>query len=309
MSDLASQMLLFAEVARLGSLSAVARLRDQSHSAVSKQIAALEDRLGVRLLTRGQSGVALTAEGRAFQRRCADVARRIEDAEAEIRALSGRPVGVLRVAATVAFGKAQLIPALPDFMALAPNVEIALELTDRPIDFAQSDFDVAVRFTEQVDDDSVIVRKLAPNQRVIVAAPSYLARAGTPRTPADLAGHNCLRLSVVARWNDWRLTDEDGAPVPITGNFEATSADAVHRAALVGVGVARLSSYLVSDDIAAGRLVRLLPDYAQTDSHIVVLFPDRRNLAPKVRVFVDFLVERFGGTPPWERRVSAEAAG
>lgn len=293
--DLASQMMLFAEVAESGSFSAVARNHDQSPSAVSKRVAALEDHLGARLLTRAKHGVALTPAGRAFLERCRAVSDAVAEAEAEIRAMSDRPQGVLRVSSTVAFAKAQVIPLLPDFMALAPGLKISLELTDRPVDFAE--IDVAIRFSEQLSDPSVIVRRLVPNERVICAAPSYLERAGTPREPADLARHNCLRLSTALRWNHWGLVDATGADVPIDGNFEASSADAIHRAALAGVGVARLSTYLVNRDFESGRLVRLLPDYAQQDASIVAVFPDRRNLSPNVRVFVDFLVERFARGP------------
>jgi DNA-binding transcriptional LysR family regulator len=296
--DLVSQILLFAEVGEQGSFSAVARAHAQSPSAISKRIASLEDRLGVRLLTRGQSGVALTSEGRALYARARRIAEGVEEAEAEMRALSNRPHGVLRVASTPAFAKAQIIPGLPDFMEATPGLAVSMDLTDAEIDFAAQDIDVAVRFSEQVDDPDIITRRLASNNRVLCAAPSYLARAGTPQNPEDLARHNCLRLSTVARWNDWGLVGANGEPVPIDGGFEASTADAVHAAALAGLGVARLSTYLVGADIVAGRLVRVLPDYAQSDSSIVAMYPDRRNLSPNVRAFIDFYAARFAANPP-----------
>jgi DNA-binding transcriptional LysR family regulator len=291
--DLASQMLLFAEVVDMGSFSAAAREHAQSASAISKRIAALEDRLGVRLLTRGKAGVALTSEGEALYARCRDLARRVAEAEAEMRDRSSRPYGTLRVVSTVAFGTAQLIPALPSFMRATPGLAVSLDLTDGPIDFAADHVDVAVRFSEQIEDDTIIVRRLAANERVLCASPSYLARAGTPKRAADFAAHNCLRLSTVSRWNDWGLYDDTGASVAVHGNFEAGSADAIYAAALAGLGVARLSTYLIADDLAAGRLVRLLPDYVQRDASIVALYPDRRNLSPNVRAFIDFFAARF----------------
>jgi DNA-binding transcriptional LysR family regulator len=209
---------------------------------------------------------------------------------------------VLRVVSTVAFAKAQLLPLMPDFLADFPDIRLSLELTDRPVDLAAESVDVAIRFSEQLDDPSVIARRLAGNRRVICAAPEYLARHGTPEAPADLSKHNCLRLSTVASWNDWHLEGPDGAdPAPIAGNFEANSADAIYHAALAGVGIARLSTYLVGEDLRAGRLVRLLPDQPCGDSELFAIYSDKRNLSPKVRAFIDFLVGRFGPVPPWER--------
>jgi DNA-binding transcriptional LysR family regulator len=293
--DIAAQMLLFAEVGEHGSFSAVARDHAQSASAISKRIAALEDHLGVRLLTRGKTGVTLTSEGEALYARCRDLARRVAEAEAEMRDRSSRPYGTLRVVSTVAFGTAQLIPALPAFMSATPGLAVSLDLTDGPIDFAADHVDVAVRFSEQIDDETIIARRLAANERVLCASPAYLNRAGTPAHPTDFAAHNCLRLSTVARWNDWGLYDDTGAPVPVRGNFEAGSADAIYAAALAGLGIARLSTYLVARDLAEGRLVRLLPDYVQRDASIVALYPDRRNLSPNVRAFIDFFAARFAG--------------
>jgi len=300
--DLSSQMVLFAKVVECESFSAAARSLGHSPSAVSRQIGHLEDRLGVRLLNRSKHGLSLTEEGAAFHARCAEVAAQIIDAEDFAAQMTGHPRGMLRVVSTVAFAKAQLLPLLPEFLAQYPDIRVSLELTDRRVDLAAEAIDVAIRFTEQLDDPSVIARRLAVNRRVICAAPAYLERFGTPRTPADLAGHNCLRLSTVARWNDWHLEGSGAAePAPIHGNFEANSADAIYHAALAGVGIARLSTYLVGDDVRAGRLVRLLPEQSCEGSELFAIYSDKRNLSPKVRAFIDFLVARLGPAPPWER--------
>jgi DNA-binding transcriptional LysR family regulator len=299
--ELSSQMILFANVVDSGSISAAARTLEHTHSAVSKQIAALEDRLGARLLNRSQHGITLTEAGAAFYERCADVAARVAEAEAEVAALAAGPKGVLRVASTVAFAKSQMLPLLPEFLLRYPQTRIALDLTDRDVDLSAGQVDVAVRFTEQVTDSAVVARKLAANRRILVASPGYLAGFGFIERPEDLARANCLRMSTVARWNDWGLAGADGAPVVIQGNFEASSADAVYHAALAGLGVARISRYLVSDDIRSGRLVHVLPDYESRDSDLFVLFADRRNLLPRIRAFVDYLTEKFTPTPPWER--------
>ncbi len=300
--ELSSRMILFAQVVEGGSFSAAARAAGHAPSAVSRQIGLLEDGLGVRLLNRTQHGITLTEAGAAFHARCAEVAALVADAEAAVAGLGAAPRGTLRVAATVAFAKAQILPILPDFLARHPDLGFTLHLTDRPVDLASENIDVAIRFTEQIGDGgSVVARKLAHNRRILCAAPSYLAAHGTPLTADDLARHNCLRLSSVARWNDWGLTGSDGAPAQVGGNFEANSADAIYHATLAGLGIARLSSYLVTDDLRRGRLTRVLPDYASDDSDILALYLDRRNLLPRIRVFIDCLTEHFGGVPPWER--------
>ena len=303
--ELPSQMVLFAKVVENGSFSAAARSMGQTPSAVSKQIGRLENRLGVRLLNRARQGITLTDEGRAFYERCAEVAANISEAEAMVVSMTAHPQGELRVAATVAFAKAHLLPILPAFLERNPDLRLSLEVTDRSVDIVEERIDVAIRFSEQIDDPDVVARKLAPNRRVICAAPAYLERFGTPETPEDLSRHNCLRLSTVARWNDWHFGDpEEKGTVRLDGNFEANSADAIYHATLAGLGVARLSTYLVGGDICAGRLVRLLPDYVDESSDIVAIYADRRNLAPKIRAFVDYLVDWFGTTPPWERETA-----
>ncbi len=300
--DFSSQMLLFARVVEAGSFSAAARALGHSPSAVSRQVGQLEDHLGVRLLNRSTHGLSLTGEGRAFHERCVEVAARISDAESFATSMGDHPQGLLRVVSTVAFAKSQLVALLPRFLAEYPELRLSLELTDRPVDLAGDGVDVAIRFTEQIDDESLIARRLASNRRVIVAAPAYVERFGTPETAADLAEHNCLKLSTVDRWNDWSLDDpESGEPILLGGNFEANSADGVYHAARAGLGIARLSTYLVSDDLRAGRLVRLLPDYSDEGSAILAVYSEKRNLAPKVRAFIDYLGAHFGTVPPWER--------
>ena len=300
--ELSGQMVLFAKVVECESFSAAARILGHSPSAVSRQIGHLEDRLGVRLLNRSKRGLSLTEEGRIFHQRCAEVATRVAEAESFAAQMTDHPKGVLRVVSTVAFAKAQLMGTIPDFLAQYPDIQLSLELTDRKVDLAAEAIDVAIRFSEQICDPAVIARRLASNRRVICAAPSYLERRGTPRTPRDLAGHNCLRLTTVTRFNDWHLEDPDGGgPLLLKGDFEANSADAIYHAALAGIGIARLSTYLVCDDLRSGRLVRLLPDYPLDSSDLFAVYSDKRNLSPKVRAFIDFLVSRFGPVPPWER--------
>lgn len=292
--ELSSQMILFAQVVDEGSFSAAARKLDQTPSAISRQIAHLEDQLAVRLLNRTGRGISMTEEGQRFYERCQTVSREVSAARSLLTTMSDHPTGRLNVVSTTAFGKAQVLPILPRFAAENPDVSISLRLTDAVVDMSEGTADVAIRFSEQIGDQSAISRKLAKNERVLVASPAYVAAHGAPATQADLAGHNCLRLSMVSEWNDW-------VPRAAPSRFEANSADAVYHAARAGLGIARLSAYLVNADIASGDLVRILPDYTQNNSQIVLIFADKRNLSPKTRAFIDFMVGAFRPIPPWER--------
>jgi len=293
--DLAPQMLLFAKVVEEGGFSAAARRQGLTPSAISKQIGQLEDRLGVRLLNRSTRSMSLTEEGHLFYAHCFDIATKVAEAESAVVSMGEAPQGTLKVVATVAFGKTRLLPLMPDFLGAFPEIRVVLELSDRPIDLVAEEVDVAIRFSEQIEDDSVVARKISSNQRVYCAAPEYLEKCGSPKTPEEISVHNCLTLTTVSRWNEWAFDMADGRKViKVSGNFEANSADAVYHAALAGIGIARLSTYLIGDDLEAGRLVRVLPEYSSKDSSILAVFSNRRNLAPKIRVFIDYLTTAFG---------------
>lgn len=299
--DIATQMMIFARAVQAGGFSAAARALDLTPSAVSKQISRLEDRLGVRLLNRTTRHVSLTEEGRAFYERAARITADIEDAAESVSALQGHVQGTLRVASTVAFAKHLMLPLIPEFLRRYPELRVMLEVTDRAVDLVDEGVDVAIRFTEQLTDPSLVARQLAINRRVICAAPSYIEAHGVPQTPDDLLKHNCLSLYTVSSFNDWDFDAPEGNRVlHVVGNFETNSADALYHAALAGLGIARLSTFLVGPDLKAGRLVRLLPKYVHEKASILAVYPHRRHLSPKVRAFVDFLVEKFTPVPPWE---------
>jgi len=297
--DLPSLIVLFARVVDAGSFSAASRELEQSPSAVSKRIAELEDRVGVRLLVRSKHGVALTDDGQAFYERCAEIRRSIAAAEDLVMSFGDHPKGQLHIAATVAFGKAQILPILSTFLAKYPDVSVSVDFSDRKRDFSTDQIDVAVLFTEQIEDQSLVARKLAHNR--LCASPEYLERAGTPMTPEALQTHNCLQLSTVSRFNDWDFPEFEARGLQLRSSFEANSADALYHATLAGLGISRLSTYLIGEDMRSGRLVRLLPEYEDNGSDIFAVYSTRRNLAPKVRVFIDHLVAEFSPVPPWER--------
>ncbi|MFX0544060.1 LysR family transcriptional regulator [Roseovarius sp. S1116L3] len=296
--DISSQMLLFVKVVERGSISAASRSMGQTPSAVSKQIGLLEDQVRYRLLNRTRNGVSPTPEGRDFFVKCKALAEKFEDAEAHIQSLDGYPRGRLKIASSVAFGKSQLIPVLPRFLEAYPDISVSLDLTDRDIDLEAESFDVAICFAEQRKMPDIVLRKLMQSRRILCAAPSYLRRAGHPECFADLAGHNCLRIAGSHERNEWIAHEAgNGAGFEAKGNFEGNSTDVVFRATLAGLGIARLPSYLVASKLQSGELVRVLPDYSQQNAEIAVLFADKRNLAPSIRVFVDFLVEEFRNGP------------
>lgn len=292
--DIASQMILFADVVEHGSLSATARDLGQTPSAVSKQISALEDRLGVRLLNRSTRQLSVTPEGHSFYQRCASISSQVREARELVEALSGQPQGTLRIASTVAFAKAQLLPLLPEFLDAYPDLEVNLELTDRSIDLINSDYDVAIRFSAQIESSSVIARKLTAYKRVVCASPRYVARKGVPSSLEDFSRHNCLRVSTVNNWNDWQFLME-GKEVTLTaqGNFEANSADAVYYATKAGLGISHLSTYMVAGDLKDGSLLQLFPEHNGEAAGIYAVYASKHHLAPKIRVFIDHFSRKF----------------
>ena len=295
--DVSSQMLTFVKVVNHGSISAASRLIGQTPSAVSKQISNLENHVGHRLLHRRKSGVSLTDEGREYFEKCNALAEKFDEAEELVSNYDSEPKGKLRIASSVAFGKSHLIPKLPKFLNQYPQISFSLELTDREIDPEEESFDATITFPEQLPNPNLIARKIMTNERVLCAAPLFIETQGMPESFSDLENYNCLRTSNAIDRNAWNAKiDGVSCSVNATGNFEGNSAHAVYLAALAGMGVARLSSYLVADSIASGGLVQLFPTYTQKHADVAVVFAGRNNLAPKTRAFVTFLMETFTGS-------------
>ncbi|MBT3140001.1 LysR family transcriptional regulator [Ruegeria litorea] len=302
--DISAQMLLFATVVEQGSISAAARSMGQTPSAVSKQIGLLEDQVHYRLLNRTRTGVSPTHEGQEFYEKCKAMAEKFKEAEAMIQNLDGIPRGKLKIASTVAFGKSQLIPALPKFMIENPEVHVSLDLKDREVDLQGEGFDVAICFAEQRKNLDVVVRRIMQSRRVLCAAPSYLEHCGMPTDFTELAQHNCLRVAGSSRRNSWSNVEPVGEHAfEAQGTFEGNSTDVVYRATLAGVGIARLPYYMAQEKFRIGELVHVLPEYAPPSTDIVVMFAQRRNLAPKTRAFVDFMVRQFRDAPDQQMAV------
>jgi DNA-binding transcriptional LysR family regulator len=292
---------VFAKVVEGSSFAAAARHFGLSPAMVSKHIVALEERLGARLLNRTTRRVSPTEIGRVFYERATRILAEIDDAEQEASALQATPRGLLRVSGPLSFGTRQLAPAIADFLAACPAIEIDVTLSDRLADLVEEGFDLAIRIG-RLADSSLIARRIAPCLVVACAAPAYLKKHGAPRIPADLAAHNCLGYSYAALRNEWRFSGPDGVEsVRVGGRLNANNGDILRLAALGGEGIILQPSFIVADDLTAGSLVPILPGYAPDELAIHAVYPHSRHLSVKVRSFVDFLVARFGQRPEWDR--------
>lgn len=298
--ELLAGMAIFARVVDAGGISVAARDLHLSKSAVSKQLSALEDRLGARLLQRTTRRMSLTEAGAGFLEHCRRVVAEAEAAESAVGALQVEPRGTLRINGPMTFGTMHLAAAIPDFLARYPQVSIDLALNDRLVDLLDEGFDVAVRIG-RLADSSLVARKLAPARRVIVAAPSYLDRRGRPATLAELAGHDVLSYSYVSTADEWRFQGPGGEEgVRVEPRLKANNGDILLAACLAGAGIAAVPTFISGPSLRAGTLVRVLPQYESAGLGIHAVWPTGRHLSAKVRAFVDFLAERFGPVPYWD---------
>ena len=293
-SAASAEMNAFVRVAERGSFVAAATDLGLTPSALSKLVTRIEDRLGVRLLTRSTRKLALTAEGELFVARSRDILASIEAAEAEVTAASERPRGHLRVSVGTAVAKQILGPALPVFLDRYPDITVELHVSDRQADLVAEQIDVAIR-SGALGDSTLVARKLSEATRVITASPLYLEKQGAPRVPADLLQHNCLTLPGPA-WSQWPFHTHEGINrLAVSGSFTSDNADLLFDMAVSGLGIARLADFMVARAVREGALVRLLED-----SHVPESFPIHaltvpgRHRAPRIRAFVEFVAEQFG---------------
>lgn len=292
MIDNLLELTVFARVVSAGSLSAAARELDLSLAVVSKRLSALETRLGVRLLQRTTRRQSLTEEGEAFHARCVRILAEVQEAEAAVSRSRDAVTGVLRVTAARAFGRRRIAPLAVAFRLAHPELNVHLTLTDALVDIVDEGFDLAIRFGSLAD-SSMIARPLAPNFRVLCAAPSYLARRGLPSEPAALAGHDCIVFGEQPT-REWHFQHPGGpVSVRVTPAFITNDGEAAHTLALAGGGIVQKSIWDVGDDLGNGRLVRVLADYAIPAAPLQAVYANAQHLAPKVRRFVDFCAEKL----------------
>jgi len=300
MADALQEMAVFSKVVAAGSLSAAARELGLSPALVSRRLAALEARLGVRLINRTTRTLHLTVEGTRYYDACTRVLAEIAEADAEVSAGRVEPQGVLKVALPASFGHQHVAPLIPRFVSLYPRVHLALSLSDRAVDVMAEGFDVGVCITE-LHDSSLAAQRLAPNRRVVCASPAYLATHGTPRAPEDLAKHNCLiTREFVSSW-DYRTGEGRPGSVRVQGRYVCDNWEVLREWALAGLGIALKSTWDVYRQLADGSLVALLPGYSfHSDVAIYAVYPHRRLLPAKTRVFIEYLAQSFGPEPYWD---------
>ena len=301
MADALQEMAVFSKIVAAGSLSAAARELGLSPALVSRRLAALESRLGVRLINRTTRTLNLTVEGTRYYDACSRVLGEIAEADAEVSAGRVEPQGVLKVALPASFGHQHVAPLIPRFAALYPRVQLALSLSDRMVDVVAEGFDVGVCIAE-LHDSSLAARRLAPNRRVVCASPAYLAAHGRPHTPDELAKHNCLITREFTSSWEYRGADGRAGAVRVQGRYVCDNWEVLREWALAGLGIALKSTWDVYRQLADGSLVELLPGYSfHSEVAIYAVYAHRRLLPAKTRVFIDFLAQSFGPEPYWDR--------
>ncbi|MEO5378064.1 MAG: LysR family transcriptional regulator [Magnetococcus sp. DMHC-6] len=299
--DRLTAMEVFVRVAEEGGFSSAARRMGISKAGVSKHIQDLEEHLQTRLLHRTTRRLQLTSEGLIFFESCRHILNHVHEAEEALSVLRVEPSGLLRMNAPMSFGYLHLAPALVEFLEKYPLLRVDMVMNDRYIDLVEEGFDLALRIG-QLEDSGLIAKKLAPIQLVLCASPIYLEKYGTPSTPEALIEHVCLIYALARNLNwEWRsFFDPDRFASLPGGRLRTNNGDAIRQAAVLGLGLAILPTFLVGSDLQNGTLRQVLADFPLPESTLHAVYPHHRHLSPKVRACIDFLSKRFGGRPYWD---------
>lgn len=297
--DRLTSLTVFVRVVDSGGFSAAARRLNMSTTMVSNHVQALEDHLSARLLNRTTRKVSLTDTGKAYYERCVQILAEIEEADQIAGALHSTPRGTLRLHTVVAL-VGFLAPVISEYLERYPEVSVDLDIGERMVDLVEEGVDLVIRAAPPPD-SSLIVRRLTPWHHILCCSPSYLEKHPAPRRAEDLARHNCLRYAFYPFGDEWRFTGPDGKPVVVRvgGNLLTTSAEMLRYQALKGGGVFLAPSFVVGEDVRAGRLVALLGDHRPLEFAINAIYPHRHHLSTKVRSFLDLLTERFAEHRKW----------
>ena len=294
----------FVRVVETGSISGAADRMAIAKSAVSRRISDLEQRLGVQLFRRTTRQLNLTDSGSSFYERAIQILADLEEAELAVSQQHGALSGRLKMAAPLSFGLSHLGPAITDFMQQHPQIQFELDFNDRQVDLLEEGFDLAIRIA-RLSDSSFIARRIAPIRHTVCASPDYLASHGTPKSPSDLQHHQCLAYSNLSDPNIWHFRDsgDKHAQVKIPVTLSANNGDFLRGAAIAGRGIILEPTFIVHKAIEEGKLVPILTDYQWPTIYAYAVYPPTRQLSYRLRTFVDFLVQRFEGTPYWDTKL------
>lgn len=297
--DRLSSLTSFVRVVDCGGFSAAARRLNISVTMVSNHVQALEDRLGARLLNRTTRKVGLTEIGKAYYERCVQILAELEEADRIAEALNASPRGTLRLYAASHLARF-IAPVVSEFLALYPSASIEMATGDRLVDLVEEGYDLAI-WALAPPESSLICRTLSPWRHVLCCSPAYLDSHEKPRRPEDLVRHNCVRYTYYPYGDEWRFIGPDGKPASakIGGNLVTTNGETLRRLVLDGGGIFLAASFIVVDDLAAGRLVRVMEDYDTVEFSISAIYAHRHHLSSKVRTFLDLLAERFAEHRKW----------
>lgn len=286
---------VFRYVAELNSFAEAGRRLGLSPAAISKNIAELEMHVGARLINRTTRRMSLTEEGRIYLQHVVRGLEAFSDADQALCPIKTAPSGTLRVSAPMSVTLTRLSAAIPRFLSRYPEITLDLHLDDRRVDIIQDGFDLAIRGSDSLEDSSMIARKLAAMPHVICAAPSYFNAHGKPEKPSDLKSHKCVRFSLSGHADMWEFS-KDGYTerVAISARYSVTSSLAIRDALREGFGLSLIPYPYVEDDLKSGRLQQALEDWSSVETILYAVFPSRQHLAPKIRVFVEFVMEEFG---------------
>ena len=290
---------VFVAVVENDGFSAASRALGISKSAVSKRINQLENHLGVRLLHRTTRKLSLTEAGERYFEHAAQALTAAGQAEDAVTELQGEPQGKLKISSPMSFGRLHVAPLIPIFMKRYPKILIDLVMDDRNIDLVAEGFDLAIR-SGDMPDSTLIARKLAPLRQVLCASPDYIDRFGMPVTPSELSERNCILFSYSGDANQWTLNkDRKSEAVLVSGSYRVNNSEAILVALREGIGIGRLPTFVAGPDLREGNLVRILESYHIPDHTFYAVFPERQYLPAKVRVFLDFSIDYFGGDQPY----------
>jgi DNA-binding transcriptional LysR family regulator len=292
--DIIASMKVFVAIVDGGSFAAAADRLEMSRAMVSKHMSGLEDHLGTRLLNRTTRRLSLTESGSAFHERSQQIIADVAEAEQVAGATAAAPRGVLKITMPLSYGQHRLGRIIAGFASAYPQVKLDISLSDRKANLIEEGFDLAIRIGA-LPESGLIARKLGTDHSIICAAPAYLARHGTPRTPQELAAHACLGYTLSGNGDEWRLAGPGGlVTVRSGGPVRADNGDILRLAALSGAGLIFQPRFIVEEDLAARKLVQVLPEFMSPELGIYAIYPSRKHLSPKVRTFVDFLVAQLG---------------